>query len=344
MCGYIELDEGKEQNMRSKKEVGLSVLRMLMCFEVVLCHFWNDTDYSIICAPFHFFQSYALPVFMMLAFYLSGEKMLKCDCGFVRNRMCRLIVPHIAWTIIYAGVLSVIGGIFGTDLLNWKDAIWQLFTGHSPRINPSMWYQIMLIVLTLVYTTIFYYMPRKGYVVVCMLLIFAYMLQYTGINYEVFFGMRYELPIGRLCEMIPFATVGVLGSRYGFKQGVDRRLFYLCAILLVCAIVFDVEPLGFGYAGVRCLFVAMLMIVVALAVPSDKLPVAICERIHGITDFTLGIYCMHRLVGLILVRVLEQLGIETGTFLMCCYVYVICYMCCLAVSKIPISAAKLLVK
>ena len=59
------IDKEKEYNQ------GIALLRMLMCFEVILCHCWYLQDTSVLFTPLVVLMNYAVPVFMFVSFFLT---------------------------------------------------------------------------------------------------------------------------------------------------------------------------------------------------------------------------------------------------------------------------------
>ena len=62
-----------------------------------------------------------------------------------------------------------------------------------------------------------------------------------------------------------------------------------------------------------------------------------------ITKFTLGIYCMHLLVGRVFDAVLAVYNTIFNRFLFCILVYVFCFLISFIVSKFPLKYIRMLV-
>ena len=56
----------------NKTNIGLSLLKALMAFEVVLSHFckWNDSGFKYI-LPFRLLNPMAVPIFFIISFYFA---------------------------------------------------------------------------------------------------------------------------------------------------------------------------------------------------------------------------------------------------------------------------------
>lgn len=202
---------------------GLSILRIISCFCVVLIHFCgkenlqgnsNITIFNIVKQIFYYIYPTAVPIFMILSFYFFSKILNEQDNEKFKDRMKRLIIPQVFWTIVYAIVFKV---LFITTA-NWtknpniSDFLYQFFLGHSQNINETMWFQVDLIILTLLYFLIFRFMKReKAIICICVLAITSIFLQYSGINYNTFKDLINETryPLGRIAEVIPYCTIRI---------------------------------------------------------------------------------------------------------------------------------------
>src|SRR5574344_683137 len=128
---------------------GFALLRLLMCFEVVLCHYWGGDGPKYL-KLFSILRNTAVPVFMFLSFYLTENTFLNYKKEKALKRIERLVITQIGCSIIYYICLTI-GQIKIQFGVKFTDLIWQIFSGHSPRLNPAMWFQIVLIVLSLIY-------------------------------------------------------------------------------------------------------------------------------------------------------------------------------------------------
>lgn len=326
-----------------KKEFnyGLALLRALMCFEVVLCHFWtSDVPKSLI--PFSMLRGLAVPIFMFLSFFLTEHTFLNYNKIKAKKRIWRVIYPQIGWALIYwlgytIGQLKINFGVTFCDLL------WQMFTGHSPRLNASMWFQTVLIVLTVIYIIIFkFFEVKKGLLITYVMMFAAFVIQYTGINFKLFDSLRYELkyPLGRFCEMIPYATVGFSCAYYNvFEKAKEKRLIFIIlfgvASIFLLRYSFISSASGFGYSNNNYLFLGFFVIGFAYLIPFEKLPQKLKNVLKFLTKYTLGIYCMHRIVAEFLKILFPKIGINIDSFILCIITYIIGFFVSFLMCKIP---------
>lgn len=332
-----------------KKNLGICLLKMLMCFEVVLSHFWKEETYPIILTPFSMLREYAVPVFMLMSFYLTQNIVLAKNREKYNKRFWRLIYPQLIWAFVYWIIYQIMEIILKRSFVNGiEDLLWQILTGHSQRLNPAMWYQTVLILLTLVFTVLFYFLPQKIAVTGLYLFLFLSLFsQYTGLNYRLFSTLRYELmyPLGRSCEMIPYAVIGFLLGYYGIPEKLKnykRVITFACCVIGGIILKFGLPSAkGFGYSGLMPLMIAIILFTITIYIPLEKLPVKFQIMILKISRYTLGIYCMHNLVGRILSGIF---GTNGKSFLTCCAIYIICYAFSYIICKFPLKWCRQLVE
>ena len=63
-----------------------------------------------------------------------------------------------------------------------------------------------------------------------------------------------------------------------------------------------------------------------------------------VSKYTLAVYCMHNLIGRLMIYLFEKIGLESGTLFMCMVVYVECYLIASIIAKIPIKMCDQLVE
>ena len=287
------------------------------------------------------------------SFFLTEKGFLRKDKGYKKNRIFRLVWPQIGWAFIYWGAGLLLYILFDIQTkIGLKDVLWQILTGHRPVVNMAMWYQNVLAVITVLFFAIFWFFPGKvGVIVLAALAMFALFLQYSGINYQLFAELRYELrfPLGRFCEMVPCAVAGFMVAHSRILKKCEK---YRAAAIGVLAVLIlwlkNVSvlpaPEGFYYAGLKNIFMAVALVSIAYLLPMEKIPEKLQKVIQQMTRYTLAVYCMHNLIGRYMEKVFERLDLESGTFLMCCLIYVSCYIIAFFMSKFPIKLCKQLVE
>lgn len=322
--------------MKKDYNVGIAILRTIMCFMVVLCHCWDAIDAQGIMKMLSWTRGFAVPVFMMMSFVLVQNTLVMHNKEKMSKRFERLLIPQFGWAAIYWFIYYLIDVFFNKGLENGvTDMFWQMFTGHSPRLNATMWYQVDLIFLTVVFLMVILVFKHCYELVLSILLILSLLIQYSGI-YMVFASWRYELkyPIGRFFEMIPIAVVGFMISAKGILEKIKTNRTMI-AILSGSIIFIDMKysifsPIdGYGYEGVEKIVIATAFIALFLALPFEMISDKMNSIINFITRYTMGVYCMHRLIFTILTEINTYfgIGISVNSFGFCIIIYVLCFAC-----------------
>ena len=328
----------------TKLDINLSLLRMLMCFGVVLSHSCRNKLYtSIYFVPFRIIQQIAAPTFMLLSFYFSYNTIFSKDNNLYKKRLIRLLIPQIIWAIIYWIILLPVTNP------PVKELFWQMITGHSELLNPAMWYQFDLIVLTILYFVTAKLFKKENTIrLYVVFLIIAMILQYTNINYDTFNSLSFNLsyPLGRLAEMIPYATLGILLRHYPIINKIKKYRYpilfvslYLIMFFYSYELPFDIK--GFNYPGISFIIQVLMIFIAAKMFPFEIFLDKIKSIFIIISKYTLGIYCMHHLILSLIRNLLPDLFTRTFTFSIC--IYLICYVISYLISLIPNKTVKMLV-
>ncbi len=323
---------------------GWALLRSLMCFVVLLIHLWPNNDGPIFLFPFSMLKGLPVPIFIILSFYLNKDRFLENNSCWIKKRIFRLYYPHIVWTLVY----------FIANLLMKNDVtvgafLWQFFTGHSPVLNPPMWYIVVLLLVTVSFFLFFKYIKLK-YALRALFIIFLFLFafEYAGINSRLLGGLRFELkyPLGRFFEMIPYAVLGFFAAYYGvFEQLKSKRLFFITLFGVVSLFLLKFKVInsapGFGYSINNFTLLSFFVVGFAYLIPFERLPMVVLRIINFITSHTLGVYCMHLLVAGMLRK--NQIFVNLNGFFLSLFVYFVSFMFCHVVSKIPNKYFKMVV-
>lgn len=319
-------------------DYGIAVLRVFMCFEVVLIHYLKQRMNFTGSGMIAYLRQFAVPVFMVLSFLLTQKKLGGVNREWLAGRTTRLLVPQIGWTITYFLVYSLFDFVFHTEFTEPHDFWWQLATGHSLGLNPTMWFQVVLIWMTVLFVVIVIVFPEKMVIPILICLSgIALIIEYTGAIMALD-SYRFEIkyPVGRMVAMIPLAATGYSMACYGVFQRVkkNRIATFLAALLLI---VLDCKwslfkPVdGFGYTGLQAVVISIALLALMESLPFERLGKLMKRIIKAAARFTLGIYCVHRLIGTIIESIINHwsLPIPAGTLAECFLVYVISYLLCL---------------
>ncbi len=318
---------------------GLDLLRTYMCLMVVCIHYW---DSSRCVHPIIYLLSgirfYAVPSFMLMSFFLVQQNLLRHENEWIKRRFERLLIPQIGWTVIYWGCFRTFDDVFETHFLDKNCFWWQLFLGHSPRLNQTMWFQIVLIWITIIFLIVIKLFPKKQEMVFIGLACLSYLVSYSGILYLSLEKLRTEVayPIGRMVEIIPLAVAGYfIGSKQVLKriEGIKKAIFVGGAVLYFINTEYGLfSPVdGFGEQGVHKLVFSIFFVAIAYHLPVDRCSDRIKKIIKQSSKYTMGIYCGHRLVGTVFDSIINhwELRIPSHTFLECITIYATTYTMCM---------------
>ncbi len=324
--------------------LGINILRVWMAFEVILLHRMSWHGYE---GPFFGFlkacELFSVPVFMIIAFYLSEKTLEESDPVKIRKRFIRLIVPQAGWAIICWIVYVLTDIIFMHEL---SHSLWDLFiaivSGCRQDTNPSTWFQCVLIILTFFYFLIFRFLDnKKAWIAVYVSFFAALLVQYNGAYYAFFADKPYELmnTIGRIFEVMPFAAAGLILKHLDAEKKLkDRRMIFIAVFVLLFVmgfyLPFPKADRGF-FEGLYPLYMGMALFMIFILLPTETVQGKGRGIIIQMTRYTLGIYCAHRLVYGILEIVYELAGIIPGNFAKCVITYLACYLMSYIMSLFP---------
>ena len=344
-----------------KYNIGLELLRLLMCYAVVNTHFWDYWEaFPHGGAPWYFrFVNncipYAVPVFMLMAFYLSSERFLSADGEWMRKRFRRLVVPFVGWTVITFIVFKALTPLSSEFACTFRDLYLQQLLGTTKALGSQMWFQAVLLILTGFFAAFFRLV--KPVWVVWALVITAFVaigLEYSGVNYWLFKDGIYEVrnPLGRVIPMMSYACVGLLLGR---KKSVfadislGSRWMIVALGLGVTAFLmnFDVfvVPDGFFYRGLKMLAIAVALVAALGMLPTDRVSDRATKALLAISRYSMGIYFVHMFVGRILtVFLFPVLGLKAKCFIGTFIVFAACWIFCVILARVLPRQLKTLVQ
>ena len=329
--------------------VGVVILRLYMCFLVVNTHLGGTTLFEAE-GLLYVFQAYHVPVFMLLSFVLCAKYFLEPTKEGIVKRILRCLIPFVVWGIISFLLELVFYKMDITALL------WQLFTGLP--VNVSMWYLIILFWISILFWTIRLLTNRKVFlIIISALAVISIISQYTGLNMLIFMDAPYNIQksFGRVAEMLPLASIGILLSlAIPYLSKLKRRfhvmIFLGSGVLLVLLLLlkwlfpsFDKFP-GQDYNGLLLIVMSILLVATAYTNPLNFIN---NEKFINITKwvgkYTMGIFCIHIVLGLYLQWLFGYWGWPTGTILIVVVAYLLSYLLSFLISLIPNKYVRMLV-
>lgn len=332
--------------MKDDYHYGFGVLKIWMCLEVILTHFLSDDaieNGKILVKILAVARPWAVPVFAVISFILTGRYFFEKQYAKIRRRIRDFIRDQVVWTIVYFCIYAVLDFRWGTGLLDsGMDFVYQLFFGHSPFVNASMWYQTtMSVLMVFFYAVTFCIKDKKSWGKVLTILLFVcFVLQYSGINGRLFASLPYEMkyPLGRIVEMIPYACAGMLISYHGLLDRCRNRKMLSAAGSAGCLLisyalskvpVLDI-PGGYDCGGLCLLASAVSLIFFSDMVPWDRMDQSAKRAVFGICRLLKNVYITHRLAATLINFFVFQTAItgRADSLSQCLFIFFVSFLFC----------------
>ena len=340
-----------------------------MCYEVVMVHAWNagtspNGSLSVYRCFVREFRDFAVPVFMLITFFLSAKKFAVNDGMWLKDRFVRLLTPFAFWSVLAFVTWRLLTPFFPDFAIDpTTGAFWTPSCGQDPEPIPleylglqvlgttktlgsQMWFQAVLVILSAFFAGFFRLVcPRRVAVVLGIVFLWGIAMDYSGLNRWLFEGYRYEVcnPLGRIFPMMPYAAAGLLlGMRSEQFEGfsMPRRMFLVTLGFGLTAFLlnFDVfvTPPGFFYRGLKMLFVAFGLVVGFRFLPLECLPVTLRQGLVWASRYSMGVYFVHIYVGRLLeVVVFPHISVVPRSFSGGCVVFLVSFAMCVLIARIP---------
>ena len=311
-------------NDNKKINYSLELLRLILSFWVVVHHTYRYL---------YLFRKglFPVPTFLIISFYFYYNTLIKKDIIKIKQRFQRILIPYIIWPILLFIFNNILLKLTKFSLYNRKllliDLAIQFIIGR--RYHPIFYYQFILIFLTIIFTLISFLFNKSCIFIFQVLLIVAYIFQYSYLNLYIFkrnsYNIKYSL--GLIFEFLPCVVMGVilrhLDISVKLKQFKSLTIIYIGIILFV-SLKFDIfaNIKGYFYPGVlyniggNCIFILF-----SLLSFQNKVLIFLLKII---TKFTGGIYYIHLLCFDILKR--KFFFIKHTTFRGSITIYLICFI------------------
>lgn len=297
---------------------GLALARILLCFLVVCCHAYRDGGVlDPLVLPL---KKTAVPAFFSISCLLAAPA-FEPGAGLraLSRRIARLGAPFLFWGLAFAvpflakelayadsfagGVRAGLGGI-----------ALQLLFGHA--YDPPLWFLFDMIVFTLALHALARLSPSKAGLAALVVLAaaLAFLLCQTGANHRIWDRFPWEVryPFGRLCECFPYAAAGLLLGLFGIHRRMERhRAAWLAVLALALLLPSPPDPAhSFGNAGWSRLKDAAVLPCLFFLLPFGTAPGILKTAVSAVSRYTLGVYCIHYVPAILLLRILDRHGIR----------------------------------
>ena len=309
----------------------LQLLRLLLCLWVVFHHCCRKV--------YKFKGKFHVPAFMIMSFYFYYKTLKTKKITKIKERFQRITIPYIIWAIFIFIFNNILFQLFGFSIykkkLLLKELVLQLIFGTNYHF--IFYYQFNLILLTISLNIISILFNKNFIFVFQILLIVAYLFQYSYLNFLIFkkysFVIQYSL--GNILELLPFAVIGVtlcyLDIVTRLKKYKVLTIFFI-GVILFFILEFNIfaQIKGFWFPGILlniggiCIFILF-----SLFSFQDRKLIFLLKII---TKFTGGIYYIHMIFYYFLIQ--KLLFIQKRTIHGSIFIYIISYFTCYLGNKL----------
>jgi peptidoglycan/LPS O-acetylase OafA/YrhL len=226
---------------------------------------------------------YTVPLFIVISFFFFSSKPLTV-------RIKRLFIPFIFW--------STAGFIIHSNLLNAKNVLLQLITGHV--VDTPLYYLMLLCWFTIIYWLI-NRLPSNTRIFIYFLIILATLfLEYSHINYD-FFLPQIEVikkSYGRFIELIKYVPIGLMFAFLNKKINNNNVYLIISIIFLPVYVVVSYlpQPLDFHYSGLKTLVGTIIIFSLVLGLSDFKFNNKVNNFIGLLGRYSFGVYLLHYLL------------------------------------------------
>jgi len=329
-----------QSSQKKEYNIGIGILRVFLSFMVIIDHLYDRKKYP----AYIYFLCYHIPTFFLLSFFYTSKTLKSFNINKIKMRLERIIIPYFSWYIIYWIFNNIYFYLFNINKSHsLKDFIYNLLNGRS--FNAALWFQIILILLTIIFLIIIFLFKNYYMNILVTLGILSYILQYTGLNYEFFtnyFPYHYKITYGRIAEGFPHAITGFYISSNNLmkllKNNIRNTITNSIIILIFITklkVFLDIDT--FKYGGIRLNIGAICFLFIFFFFPSKKIKNEfLIKIIIKLTNYTGGIYFLHILIGrgYILKKIFTILTIKRHTIFHCITVFIISHILCLFGTKL----------
>ena len=358
---------------QKKTNLGLSLIRVWLSFEVVADHYWHTKGLTGTMGFLFGMRSLAVPCFLWMSFYLTANRYETSDGGWLTTRLGRLGVPYLVWPLIYFSAVLA-GAAFSPAFVSAAESltelkvygfkmtpdVWDLvrqyLCGMDRLLLHQFWFHNNMIIWTVVLFGLLKLVkkPSTRLYTLAGLTMAAFAIQYSPLNKGLFNPMSWEVKYsyGRLVATLPYAAIGILlGMNRGALSKItgSLRVFLSVTGLFLLFFVYYSKclprPSGMGYQGISLFVMAFGAVMFFHYLPLDHVSGVVGKAVDWVSRYCMGIYCSHLLVGYVLYAwVFPHVGVGLETFWACIWIWLASWLCCALIALIPGKFSKMLVQ
>lgn len=319
----------KKKSCNIQRNQGIEILRMFLCFRIVLLHCYSSHNRFINKLRRNYYQ---VPCFFFLSFIFLYPTILKRNIDKMKLRLKRLSIPYIIYPIIFWFVNNIMFLLFQFNIfkrfLTLNELKMHIIIGEGIRDLSILWFLFQLQILTIIFFICKLLLKNNFLSIFQIISLFCYLITYTGINYNFFihYTNRIFTSIGNFVEAMPIAITAFSLSKINFIQIISShkmKIIFFFSFFFYLILEYNIfSPIkGMSSPGFKPLIISVLLFSIFSLISLDYKNSKVLISISQMTKYTKGIYCMHKIV----LSYLKYYYGNNVTFLGCIIIYIICY-------------------
>lgn len=289
---YKIISMEKEKVVDKNINLGIQLLRMFLCFWVLLFHFCdkNKINYNLFFLIHnHLFH---VPCFSFLSFYYSYNIFFSYNMKYMQKRLVRLLIPFILWPFIDLIFNNI---IHYEKIITFHDLKLQLLVGRQFYI--PLWYLFSMLFLTILFYIISKLFINQFLLIIQFLAICSYLAQYSYLcHYFIGYKNNVKLPILDTISVLPLSVIGLNFANSNclsfFGENQKKSLFFsflFIFFLFKYNIFNDLK----GYNGIIHIYSSLFLFLGFYLLPFENLNNHLKRILLLLSNYTNGIYCSH---------------------------------------------------
>lgn len=283
--------------------LGLQLLKMILCFWVVLIHtiqISNKILYKLL-----FIRKFHVPTFFLMSFFFVSKSITERNIPKIKSRFERLFIPYLFLPLIIWIVNNVIYIFYKFNrfgrILTIKDLFIQYLIGHS--FHRIFWFQFNLIFITLIFFILSFLFKKRIIFILHLSIIISYLLQYSGYNTKLFMEYNYliKFPLENIVEVFPCCVYGFFFGFFNIIKIMNNNQFkiiFFSIIYIYFLFYFDIFIEIKVYYGGLLNNIGSIFLFICFSLIPFKINKSNCALlfIKLISNYTGGIYYFHKIL------------------------------------------------
>lgn len=323
------LNNKKNIHKNKIRILGIEILRMFLCFRIVLLHYYSSKNKYILTLKNNRYQ---VSCFFFISFYFLFPIIKDLNSGKLKMRLDKLLIPYIIYPIIIWIMNNLLFLIFKYNrfnrLLSLNELIINLIVGRGIFGVGILWFHFNLLIFTLLFYISCSFLKNSFLSIFQIIAFLSYIIQYSGKNYRFFnkYKSTISMSVGNLIETLPLAISAFSLSSFDFFQFISNNtkkytIFSLYFLYLIFKYNIFSYIEGYSAAGIKKVYVSFILFTNFYILHFEKIHSNILIIIRQITKYTQGIYCLH----FIIMHYFKIKYDKNGTFIGCISLYILSY-------------------